>query len=1213
MKNTHFHQHLTLWTLAALLLPIVLPALAVEKIPDTIPEPPSIHATARKFAVRGEEEVLNCVGRCGGDPAVFFHEEKDGKVIWKSVKTSPYKAKIIIDRYFGSKEERDRMVANGLMSRKAILVVPSLDCDSEYYSSDKWAPERDRLYLNGHYVGYLWGDNDCWRNNSFEVPLDWLKFPSSPGDKAENHLEIRVDTANGGEEIWILGQVWQGIILSAPDPVMLVHGWTDEQSTLNELAAAITEETGIITAQAQVVRDASPEENAEIVQNALVTEAKKMGVEKFLVVGHSKGGLDLRPVIDAKGLNSPYVRRALQIGTPNAGSKVADIVANPQTFKQWLVTTIAKWKEKIDVANPGFLALTTEGSHKFNETYKAPNAPIHTIIGFVLPEYLEGLYKTIVKICDLPQPNDGIVSVASAHALGTAVPQSPLDSGESSLYDHCAIVRGEGKKPVVALIKELSKASVTRFASLNPTSENRTSLQIKTRSAAEFSEETPAESPATPAETPLSGNALQDEPVLVSGSTPWKTSVTFLKPGRYLFCLGFAPEDVTVELKLSSEATPRSLVLEREPEDGDSFLKSMGLCACDIDLEQADTGVFTIRVPEDKEETAMVFLLRGAVDIPKFHFQAETGGSDGNPGREALFTAWLASPLDDTPLTTGLQSVVTTVAPYESQETPITMNLHDDGQGGDAVAGDGIFSGRFVPDTPNFWVAKANAQVSEDSSYAGMEFADRSSFMTFPGESAIQLPLEESWEDLPAGVQEIPEYKKNLILETAVTTTKPGTYTLQVDLRDANGQPIYATCTWTAAESSETHECRVVVSPDEWQKLKVQPWKVHRVMLYWEPSVIEGTQDSGKNPWKNRRCIRTVYPEQSLEAASVPKSWSNPLQIRLTGTGTAAIQDADSLAGGVVDLKLPVEVEGWEEYCSDLKFTPVPKVSMLVSTETGRLVGRVNGTLVRAEDGTFYIDAQVAAQGGLSLELEDASYILSDGQVTFPQLEDGSEPFFVQIEGEFRTGVLPVQDLHRNLLVDKFTADKEELTSVVDNKDLTVIVTRNDDTTPSSDERFFLYLTALGDISYYVENTIPLGDWTERANIGYESVLEVTEQVRELLPTIGNGDDLWDAGEELLLSLETMREIPEMLYPCLGLMIVKRDTPTSEKILEVLHPLDENENLAISLPEVQTGRTNWSKGTLDPTVLLNGIMLLDHQEYRYNSSRRNFLPRRIRD
>ena len=1207
MKNTRSHSHLSFWTLAALLLPLVLPALALEKIPDTIPEPPSVLATTRKIAFRGADEVLSCVGRGGGDAAVFFHEEKDGKIVWKSVKSSPYKAKITIDRYFGSKEERDRMIENGLMSRKAILVVPNLDCDSEDYSSDKWAPERDRLYLNGHFVGYLWGDDNSWRNNSFEIPLDWLKFPSSPGEEAENHLEIYVDVANGGEEIWILGQVWQGIVLAAADPVMLVHGWTDEQSTLNELADAITEETGLLTAQARVVRDASPEENAEIVQNALAAEASKMGVEKFLVVGHSKGGLDIRPVIDANGLDSKYVRSALQIGTPNAGSQVADRVADPQTMKQWLVTTIAKWKEKIDVANPGFVSLTTEGSHEFNEKFGSPNSPLHTIIGFVLPQYLEGLYKTIIKVCDLPQPNDGIVTVASAHALGTAVPQSPLDSGESSLYDHCAIVRGEGKKPVIALIKELSGASVARFASINSSSSNRTSLQVKTRSA-EFSEEAPAESPAATTEPPLSGNALQDEPVLVSGATPWKTSATFLKSGRYLFCLGFAPEEVTAELKLSSEATPRSLVLTREPDDGDGFLKSMGLCACDIDLEQADTGVFTIRVPEGMEETAMVFLLRGAVDIPKFHFQAETGGSDGNPGKEALFTAWLASPLDDTPLTTGLQGVVTTIAPYESQETPTTLNLHDDGQDGDAVAGDGVFSGRFTPDIPNFWVAKASAQVSEDSSYAGMEFADKASFMTFPGESTIQLPLTESWENLPAGAQEIPDYKKNLILETEVTTTKPGTYTLQVALRDANGQPIYATCTWTATESPETHECRVTISPEEWEKLQVQPWKVHRVMLLWEPTDTEGTQDSDENPGVKQQRIRTVYPDQSLEAASIPKSWSNPLQIRLTGEGTATIQDADSLAGGVLELKLQVEVEGWEEYCSDLHFTPTPKVSLPVASESGRHVGQATGTLVRAEDGTFYVEAQVAAQAGLSLELEDASYIISGGQATFPQLEDISESFFVLMEGEFHTGVLSIQDLHRNVLVDKFTSDKEEVTSVVDNTNLTVTVTRDDDTTPSSDERFFLYVTALGDIASFAENTIPLGDWTPGQVISYGSVLEVSDQVRELLPTIGNGDDLWDAGEELTLSIETTRELPEMLHQCLGLMIAKRDTPSAEKIQEVLHPLDENENLSISLPEVETGRANWGKGALDPTVLLNGIMLLDHQEYRYNASRRNFFP-----
>lgn len=1115
------------------------------------------------------------------------------------MKTGPYKATIVIDRYFGSREDRDRMVENGLMPRNAVLVVPNFDCDSTDYSLT-YAPERDGLYLNGHFVGYLWGEDEVWRCNTFEVPLEWLKFPSFPGDEAENHLEIHVDMANGGKEIWILGQVWQGIFLSAPDPVMLVHGWTDEQSSLDELADAITGETGIATAQARVIRDASPEENAEIVQQALAAEAEKMGVEKFLVVGHSKGGLDLRPVMDSNGLDSTYVRRALQIGTPNAGSQVADVVANPQGRKQKFYVNMAKWKEKIDVANPGFTSLTTEGCKTFNEKFHAPNAPLHTIIGFVLPEYLEGLYKDIVKVCNLPQRNDGIVTVDSAHALGTGVPQSPLDSGESSLYDHCAIVRGEGKKPVIALIKELSSASAARFASITPPNSGRGSLQVKTRSA-----EIPEEVPAEP---PLSGDALQDEPVIVSGSTPWRTSAAFLKPGRYLLCLGFAPENVMVELQLASEPTPRSLVLTRESEDGDRFLKSMGLSSCEIELGQADTGVFTIRVPGDAEETAMVFLLRGAVDSPKFHFQVETDGSDDVPGQEALFTAWLASSLDNTPLTTGLQGVVATVAAYDSQDPTTTVTLHDDGQDGDKAAGDGIFSGRFASDTPNHWAAEASAQTAADSPYAEREFADRIGFVTFPGESRIQLPLKESWEKLPSGARELPEYMQNLILETAVTTTRPGTYTLQIALHDDTGQPVYSSCSWTATKSPETHECRFVISPEEWQTLQKQPWKVQRAMLFWEPADAEGAQESDGKPSERRLRIRTEHPGQLLEAAVVPKTWTTPLQIRLTGEGAATIQGADTLAGGILDLKMAVEVEGWEELCNDLHFVPSPKVVILVASESGRLVGQATGTLVCAEDGSLSIDAQVPSQVGMSQEVEDAAYIVSGGQVAFPQVEDISERHFVQLEGEFRTGVLHVRDFHRNLLVDIFTAYQKELTYVAEDATLTVTVARDDDTTPSSEEQFFLYLTGLGEISMFVENTVLQAGWKEGPHAGNGSALEVTDQIRELLPGIGNGDNLWDAGEELSFTIGTTRAFPEELLKFLGFMVVRKDSPSAENIVEILHPLDEDEDLSISFAEVAAGRGSWNAGTLDPSVLLNGIMLLDHRQYRYNATRRNYLP-----
>lgn len=78
MKDNNFHRHLVPLALAALMLPLVLPVLALEEIPRTIPEPPSIHKTVRGIALRGDDGGQYYAGRGGGDTILFYHEEENG-------------------------------------------------------------------------------------------------------------------------------------------------------------------------------------------------------------------------------------------------------------------------------------------------------------------------------------------------------------------------------------------------------------------------------------------------------------------------------------------------------------------------------------------------------------------------------------------------------------------------------------------------------------------------------------------------------------------------------------------------------------------------------------------------------------------------------------------------------------------------------------------------------------------------------------------------------------------------------------------------------------------------------------------------------------------------------------------------------------------------------------------------------------------------------
>lgn len=61
--------------------------------------------------------------------------------------------------------------------------------------------------------------------------------------------------------------------------------------------------------------------NAGKIANEVINAKQRWGVEKVDIVAHSKGGIDSRHFVE----NNDAVERLIQLGTPNAGSPLADV------------------------------------------------------------------------------------------------------------------------------------------------------------------------------------------------------------------------------------------------------------------------------------------------------------------------------------------------------------------------------------------------------------------------------------------------------------------------------------------------------------------------------------------------------------------------------------------------------------------------------------------------------------------------------------------------------------------------------------------------------------------------------------------------------------------------------------------------------------------------------------------------------------------------
>lgn len=232
----------------------------------------------------------------------------------------------------GTLKDAAALVAAGLVSAKVRLIMPGFDVDSGA-SISGIAPERDRISFNGEPLGFLSGENDQWVLNSFEVPIEKVKFAErgSGGEPTGgvNEIRIDIDTANSGEQ-WCTSVDWGSASFKAMSPIILIHGNNSDGGFFDRqhFTDALKAHHLVYDNSIHMETDTRAVHGEEL--NRLIPPiVRSFGAKTMHIIVHSKGGLDTR---DYLANYQPGHQREFKVlsftslSSPHDGSVGADVL-----------------------------------------------------------------------------------------------------------------------------------------------------------------------------------------------------------------------------------------------------------------------------------------------------------------------------------------------------------------------------------------------------------------------------------------------------------------------------------------------------------------------------------------------------------------------------------------------------------------------------------------------------------------------------------------------------------------------------------------------------------------------------------------------------------------------------------------------------------------------------------------------------------------------
>lgn len=248
---------------------------------------------------------------------------------------------IEIDRHVGelnpdgTLKHAAALVAAGLLSEKANLIMPAFDVDSEATPPPPFLPEQDRVLFNGEEIGFLSGTNNTWKLNSFQIDIAKVKFAArgAIGNRpaaAKNTVAIEIDVGNFPTQVWCTSIDWGAGDFKAMSPILLVHGNNSDGGFFQRQGFTQALESRNLLFDNSINMATSPiAANGATLDGLIPNLVASFGVDSVHLVAHSKGGLDSREYLASFQPRHDDDFKVLSystLSTPHDGSVGADLL-----------------------------------------------------------------------------------------------------------------------------------------------------------------------------------------------------------------------------------------------------------------------------------------------------------------------------------------------------------------------------------------------------------------------------------------------------------------------------------------------------------------------------------------------------------------------------------------------------------------------------------------------------------------------------------------------------------------------------------------------------------------------------------------------------------------------------------------------------------------------------------------------------------------------
>lgn len=659
----------------------------------------------------------------------------------------PLRFSIMINRVIG---DVDKLRQAGLIGDTVTLRLPAYDVD---FAGGGSLPERDRVTFNGEVVpgNFLQGEDGVWRLNAFDIPIDLVRFPADPGPGGsvtpeENTIQIDIDTLNeGGDEAWCVEIDWAAIEVTAPRPVVMAHGILSSGSTWSGQWVPGLDALGIPNSNALNMGNLdSIQNNARKIANEVTASRTRWGVDQVVIVAHSKGGLDSRHFVE----NSEDVEQVVQLGTPNAGSPLADVVQGGAIGLLGLGGAFIVNA----LAGPAGVQLTQPYMAAYN-AYHGSNAKVrYTALAgdydpdcFLLNPFCRPLDRLLLAITGR---GDTIVPVTSVHALSFTNDRTFGSSGNDGDAKHTSLT---GSARVFGAVRDRVTAPgtpVMRAATLPATTIGRTAT--------------------------LAGTLHQTELVELSLPIDQATNgfVSLLYPSGDLRLELVAPSGRVI--------TPESAGTDADVEYQQDAI--LGGLAAVYSFDAFEVGVWTARISALSvvdPSGEVPFTLSAWITDPNIRF----GGSVPEPYHTLGTPISLMAVLENTAGPIPGATVVAQIALPDGTVREVTLS---DGTG--PAAGDGIYDGTLTDTTqPGIYRVRFTATRAAGGGYAAFSREDFGIATVSRSNSSLTGTFSDTGLDSNGN-----GLFDELLVRLDINITDPGTFRVLGRLSDGAGNELVA-------------------------------------------------------------------------------------------------------------------------------------------------------------------------------------------------------------------------------------------------------------------------------------------------------------------------------------------------------------------------------------------------------------------------------------